>query len=207
MSEISEEQQLTNRIQALEERMKKLEDQLVGKGIQKQDMVTTKKAVAKDNGEAIEQDSVPSELEGTEDIKPYEILTIEGIINLIHIRNWERLKQFKLQAKIVVAATRESSQYGKTRPQEIIISDEKNQRFKLLNWSKSLDQELKDLKDQWVIFDSVYLKENDRRFPDNQFMFFTIRGEEVQFSFHSSKKFKIIISISQKILGGKKENE
>ena len=162
-------------------------------------MVTTKKAVTKDNGEAIEQDSVPSELEGTEDIKPYEILTIEGIINLIHIRNWERLKQFKLQAKIVVAATRESSQYGKTRPQEIIISDEKNQRFKLLNWHKSMDQKLKDHKDKWVVFDSAFLKQNDIRFPDNQFMFFTIRGEEVQFSFHSSSKFRIVTTKEREV--------
>lgn len=167
MSEISEEQQLTNRIQALEERMKKLEDQL----------------------------NLPISCSEQEigDIKPYEILTIEGIINLIHIRNWERLKQFKLKAKIVAAATREGSQYGKTRPQGIIIADEKNQRFKLLNWHSGMDQKLKDLKDQWVIFDSVYLKENDIRFPDDQFMFFTIQGESIQYSIHSSKQFRIVI--------------
>ena len=167
MSDISEKQQLLDKLQSLEERIKKIEDQL--------------------------NLPVPSELEGTEDIKPHEILTIEGIINLIHIGNRKPLEQFKLKAKIIVAASREGSQYGKTRPQEIIIANEKNQQLKLLNWHKSMDQELKDLKDKWVIFDSVYLKENDIRFPDNQFMFFRVRGEEIQFSIHSSKKFKVVI--------------
>jgi len=204
MSEISEKQQLIDEIQFLKKILKHIEDQLnsssqvirlvpisdflkeLSKSTQKQDMVDSNLEPT------IEQDSVSSTNRETEDIKSYEILSIEGIINLIHIGNRKPLEQFKLKAKIVAAATREGSQYGKTRPQEIIISDEKNQQFKLQNWHKSKDQELKDLKDKWVIFDSVYLKENDSRFPDNQVMGFTIKGEYIQFSIHSSKKFKIV---------------
>lgn len=210
MSETSERQQLIEELQSIKERIKKIEDQLADKGIQKQDMVVSKleptieqDSVSPSEGEAL--DTVSTSKGETIDIKPYEILTIEGIINLINIGNRKPLEQFKLQAKIVVASTREGSQYGKTRPQEVIIADEKNNQFKLLNWHKSMDQELRDLKDQWVVFDSVYLKENDPRFLDNQFMFFTIKGQSIQFSIHSSKKFKIIFSISQKIIGGKKE--
>jgi len=167
LSETSERQQLIDELQLIKERIKKIEDQL--------------------------NLPISSSFEEIGDIKPHDILTIESVINLINVRNWERLKQFKLKAKILVAATREGSQYGKTRPQEIIIADEKNQRFKLLNWHKGMDQELKDHKDKWVIFNSVYLKENDRRFPDNQFMEFKVSGELRQYNIHSSKKFRIVI--------------
>ncbi len=133
----------------------------------------------------------PETIEQTENPTP-DVLTIEGVINLINIRNFKCLENFKLLAIIVIALKREASKYSKTRPQEIIIGDERNQRFKLLNWHKSMDQKLLQGKDHWVIFDSVYLKENDSRFPDNRFMDFDIAGELKQFNIYSSKNFKVI---------------
>lgn len=197
MSEISERQQLIDELQLIKERIKKIEDQLIGSGTQKQDVVDPKLEPTLEQDKSLDlaakKVSVSSPKEKTEDTKIHDVLTIEGIINLINIRSFKPLKDFRLLGKIVTAATREGSQYGKTRPQEIIIADEKNQRFKMLNWHKSMDQKLKDHKDKWVIFDSVYLKENDRRFPDNQSMEFKVSGELRQYNIHSSKKFRIVI--------------
>lgn len=167
----------------VKDRIKHLERELekLGPGVQKQDTVTPSEG-GTDSGEAIEQ---------TEKLTP-DVLTIDGVVNLINIRNFKRLENFKLLAMIVFALKRETSKYGKTRPQKIIIADEKNQRFQLLNWHKSMDQKLLHGKDHWVILDSVYLKENDRRFPDNRFLEFEIAGELRQYNIHSSKNFKVI---------------
>lgn len=146
-----------------------------------------------------------SPLEHVSDL-PENVLTIDSIINLIHIRNFERLKYFKLIAKIEMIYAREKSKYGKVKPQIILISNGKEKQFKLLNWHISLDEKLQSYPGKWALFEFVYIKENNKQFFDPQIVVFKIGSNEVQFNIHSSSK-KFIVKIYSEKYGVENKND